>query len=221
MKGMTYMADTTNIRLFAVNQPINVENDTENYINAGVNGYIGQFPSITGNSTARAAVFEKGSIIMLNGTKDLNFTGDFVVGMWIKFMPQRFSGSDITVVILFEDGSVSSAILPNTYTWTDAHYLSILRDSSGNISYRVDGTVFETDTNTAALNLGSQSLIAIDAFGHENTVGNIAIVDDLVIADSDITEVSASSNPTNYLKAYSFDPVIPWVPKVANILKVY
>ena len=259
----------TNLRLFQMNSPINVAQDTEGYFNAGVNAYTGHFQSLTGNSTARAAVYDKNQLILAeNSAKDMDFgNGYFLIGFWLQFAIQNFTTDDITIVLQFEDGSTSFTTLP-VLTWTDsgyyvkktwapdsstfyyradnypdfdsgsptsltpsgtlgyinwttAHYITIVRETNGAITYRCDGTIFGVDNNTANFNLNSNSFMIMDAFGHENTIGNTPIIDDLIIANQDIQSISTTA-PTDYLVSYSVSPgTIPWQPTIGNILKVY
>ena len=259
----------TNLRLFQMNSPINVMHETEGYFNAGVNGYTGQFQSLSGNSTARAAVYDKNNLILVQGSKDLNFGSSyFLIGFWVKFANQNFTTDDITLLLKFDDDSVSATTLP-TLTWTDSgyyvkktwakdssafyyradnvpnfdsdtpptsltpsgtisyidwtvpHYITITRTNDGQITYRCDDSIFGVDTNTANFNLTNNSFLLMDAFGHENTVGNVPIIDDLIIADEDVESVSTKA-PTNYLVGYSVEPdEVPWTPTIGNILKVY
>lgn len=258
----------TNLRLFQVNTPIDVTTETDTYLNAGVNAYTGQFPTLSGNETSRAAVFDKNNLIMAPADKSLNFgTGYFLIAFWVKFADQSLAASDISIGLYFEDESIVMTDLPTlnwiesgyyvkktmakdssafyyradqvpdfdsgtptsltpsgTLTnidWTTPHYISIVRDN-GVITFRCDGNIFAVATNSANFDLTSNSFLVMDAFGHEDTIGNVPIIDDLVLSNEDIKGIS-STPPTDYITKYTVDPGnIPWVPSVmTNILKVY
>ena len=219
------MSERTNVRLFQVNQSIEVTNNSDKYLNAGVEGYTGQFQSTASvNSTSRAGVYKKSNFLIKNNERQIVLPNEFVIGMWFKFLPGRFTNVPIHVIIHFDDNDEVVTTLPTTYDYVNtSHYLAIVRDSSGNIDFKIDGTTWYSDTNTSTLDLTGNSLIIIDAIGYnEDAVGSQMVADDIIISDIMIPEVVGSTPPTNYLRLKTINPVpLPWEEALHAKIKVY
>lgn len=219
------MSERTNVRLFQVNQPIEVTNNKDKYLNSGVEGYTGQFQGLTTvNGTSRAGVYKKSNFLIKNNSREITLTNEFVIGMWFKFLPGRVTDAPIYVILHFDDNDEVVTTLPTTYDYVStAHYLAIVRDSSGNIDFKIDGTTWYSATNTSTLDLTGNSLLIIDAIGYnEDAVGTQMVADDIIISDILIPEVVGSTPPSDYLRIKTINPVpLPWEEALLAKIKVY
>lgn len=221
------MSERTNVRLFQVNQPIEVTNNRDWYLNNGVEGYTGQFQSLNSdNTTSRAGVYKKSTNLILNSAnRTITLPDTFVIGFWFKFLPGRFSDVPISVILHFDSSTEITTSLPTSgYDYVStAHYFSVVRDSNDDINFRIDGTSFYSDNNGTTLDLTGDSFLMIDAIGcNDDVVGTNMVVDDIIISDTLIPEVTGSSNPTNYLRTKKIDPMpLPWEIGSGKKLKIY
>jgi hypothetical protein len=193
---------TDNIRLIQVNTPVNTTITNEKWINSGVSAYDGVFETTTINTDCRAGLYEYNNFLY-HATKTIDLPSTFTIAMWARFVSRPITDRPCYFGLIFEDGTSIVNTIPDTITKTNNNYYTISRDSSGLVSFKINGTTIGTDTNnTADVNLSSASYVLLGNLDDVNCTGYDVIMDDLIIANETVDKALSTTLPTDYLLQY-------------------
>lgn len=132
-----------------------------------------------------------------------NYTSTFTVCFWCKFtnLGRTDEAYPNSITLILEDGTVLQATIPTTIDMTQWHWVKLERDASDEITFTIDSTVILTQTETAPLNLSSDSHIFV---GNTNKyfTGYEVVCDDILIFGSSLGSLATA--PTDYLDPADF-----------------
>lgn len=176
-------------------------------VNFGAVSDIGKFNTIPENVDNDSIKFTDNTYLT-DGQYNLDmvFVNIFSISFWAKFPATERGKSDLSntrfILILDDETKIEHIITNPDNLW---HHYSIVRESNGRTTMRIDGVTVETPIITsAALNLSNNSYIYLGD-NYKYYEGYDVIVDDLCVVDGVLwTRDFDSDLPTDYLDLSKF-----------------
>lgn len=169
----------TNIRQIAMYTVSDTMNKKSNWCNIGTKQ---AEPRFTNSLGIVGSAFGNGGYFIDTKTTSVEFSSAFTVVFWAKSRnvgkPQNDYNNDI--IVHFEDDSVFSVKVPTSVNLAEWNQVSIVRDTSGDITAYINGVAIGSQSNSATLNLLSKSYIYFGSVDRR-AVGFNLLCDDIVI----------------------------------------